>query len=433
MPEVRAAAARVLAATIDAGRSLGESLPAELAHCPPRHRPLLQQLCYGSLRSYHRLQAMLATRLRKPLRGKDADISALLLCGLYQLLEMRTADHVAISNSVEACRKLGKPWATGLVNAVLRGCAGNRAGLEQNLTEAQRHSHPEWLYRQLVDTWGPAAEQLLAANNSQPPMCLRVNLRRNSRADYLRLLQDQGIAARPTSWSSAGLVLEAPMEVSRLPGFAEGLASVQDEAAQLAAPLLGTRPGERVLDACSAPGGKACQLLETQPDLEELVAWDVDPARLQRVRDNLQRLQLGAELEQVDACAPPGHYGAGSFDRILLDAPCSGSGVIRRHPDIKVLRRADDIGACAATQLQMLQALWPLLRPGGNLLYVSCSVLSPENDGVVAAFVEQTAGAEVQMPALDWGVATGSGRQTLPSVDGSDGLYFSLLKKHHAG
>lgn len=429
MPETRAAAARVLAATIGAGQSLGESLPGELARIPAQQRPLLQQLCYGSLRSYQRLQGILQARLSKPLRGKDADLDGLLLCGLYQLLEMRIPDHVAISSSVEACRKLGKPWATGLVNGVLRGCARNREVLAEGLSEAQQHSHPEWLYRELLKAWPDQATDIFSANNEQPPMYLRVNLQRNSREDYLQELQRQGIEASPTAWSPAGLLLKSPLDVTRLPGFAQGCASVQDEAAQLAAIVLAPQAGQRVLDACSAPGGKTCHILELQPGLTELVAWDIDAARLRLVRENLQRLQLQASLELADACAPPGENPAASFDQILLDAPCSGSGVIRRHPDIKLLRRASDIRGYSVVQLQMLQALWPLLKPGGALLYVTCSILPAENDSVVSRFLQHTSSAEVIPIKADWGVAGSCGRQILPMPAGPDGLYFSLLNK----
>lgn len=424
----RAAAARVIAAT-EEGMSLRESLPAQLANIPAEDRALLQQLCYGSLRSFHRLSPMLNKHLRKPLKSKDADIYGLLICGLYQLLEMRTPDHAALSTTVEACRKLNKQWATGLVNGVLRNCLRQRDELHTGLSDAEAASHPDWLYRDIVTAWPQQAQSIFSANNSQPPMYLRCNQRQTSREDYLTELAAADIAASASELSASSILLEQAVDVARLPGFELGRVSVQDEAAQLAAILLAPQPGDRILDACSAPGGKTCHLLELEPDIAELVACDIDSARLERVEENLERLQLLATVCAADACSPPADWAAQSFDRILVDAPCSGTGVIRRHPDIKLLRREIDIAAMAQQQLAILQSLWPLLKPGGTLLYVTCSILPVENSLLVSHFIAQQDDAIAIDLNPSWGEACDVGRQLLPRPEGPDGLYFAPVQK----
>ncbi len=430
-PDTRAAAAGVLARVIDAGESLDAPLTEALGQVEARDQGLLQQLCYGTLRHYHRLDGIIAGFLDKPLKRRDTDVHALLLIGLHQLLDLRIPDHAALSTCVEACRSLGKPWATRLVNGVLRRCLRERESLESGLSEAQRYSHPEWLLQALQQSWPQHWQQLVAANNEHPPLCLRVNSRHGERADYLQRLQDAGIEASACELPATGVRLARPFDVSALPGFEDGDVSVQDEAAQLAAGLLNAQPGERVLDACAAPGGKACHVLEAQPALAELVAMDSDPARLARVEDNLARLQLAAALISGDAAAPPPELEADSFDRILVDAPCSGSGVIRRHPDIKLLRRAEDIPALAAQQARILGGLWPLLKPGGSLLYVTCSVLPAENAEVVAHFIDRHSDVAVVDLGNTWGEPAGVGRQLLSQADSWDGLFYALLEKTH--
>ncbi len=424
----RATAAKVIA-DVMAGASLNAPLALGLTKVADVDRALLQQLCYGTLRSYHRLDAILRQLLSKNFKRKDADIHALLLVGLYQLLEMRTPDHAAISTTVEACRVLGKHWATGLVNGVLRRSSRESAQLLGKLDKAELCSHPAWLLAELTAHWPQQYEQIVAANNGQPPLCLRVNLLKISRADYLQSLQAGGVEAVNCTYSEAGIRLQAAVDVTRLPGFAEGLVSVQDEAAQLAALLLQPLAGERILDACAAPGGKACHLLEFAPELAELVAMDADAGRLARVEENLQRLGLSATLLAADASQPPAALAADSFDRILVDAPCSGSGVVRRHPDIKLLRRADDIARLAQSQLAILAGLWPLLRSGGRLLYVSCSILPAENQAVIGSFLQQQACARLLPLDVAWGIDCGGARQLLPQTGGPDGMYFALLEK----
>lgn len=429
MPATRAAAARAIAAVLEDGVSLRQSLPHQLDNVPAADRALLQQLCYGSLRSFHRLDAILSQHLRKPMKSKDSDIVALMLCGLYQLLEMRTPDHAAIATSVEACRKLKKPWATGLVNGVLRNCARQRESLLNGLDPAAAASHPEWLFQQISEAWPAQAEAIFNANNLQPPMYLRCNQRQVSRQDYLQQLAAADMAATPGPLSENSVLLERPVDVTALPGFDEGAVSVQDEAAQLAAHLLGAQPGERILDACSAPGGKTCHILELEPEIEELVACDIDGERLQRVEENLERLELQASICVADASSPPTEWAPQSFDRILVDAPCSGTGVIRRHPDIKLLRRASDIENMATLQLLILQQLWPLLKSGGRLLYVTCSILPAENSAVIKKFLEDNTDASAADANPGWGESCNPGQQLLPAENGPDGLYFVMLEK----
>ena len=400
-----------------------------LERVPPRDRPLLQQLCYGTLRNFHHLQGLLQQLLSKPMKDKDRDVQALLLVGLYQLSDTRIPDHAAVAATVDATKGLKKNWARGLSNAILRRYLREKESLETELTQTQRDSHPKWLHKVINKQWPEQATQILMANNAQPPMVLRVNAQHGSRTEYLARLSEQGITARVGKLSPHAIYLAEPRDVTKLPGFNEGHVSVQDEAAQLAATLLSARAGEHILDACAAPGGKTCHILELEPAVAQLYAADIEPERLQRVTENLQRLGLDAQLLTMDCSAPDNSLTQTTFDRILVDAPCSASGVIRRHPDIKLLRRAEDIPALAQQQLAILAGLWPLLKPGGTLLYVTCSILEAENDGVINAFVAATEDATLRPIDHTWGSATASGRQLLPEQDGSDGLFFAHLEK----
>jgi 16S rRNA (cytosine967-C5)-methyltransferase len=428
--DVRAAAARVIGEVL-AGNSLNQALPPMLGRVSERDRGLLQQLCYGTLRHGPRLQATLNQLLDKPLRGKDRDIQGLLLCGLYQLDGMRTPDHAAVAATVGATRTLKKPWAKGMTNAVLRRYLREREQLIQTLDDAARACHPTWLYTKLLLQWPDSAAAIIEANNQHPPMTLRVNDRCLSRDEYLSTLAQEGIEAQAGELGPQAIGLSQPRDVLELPGFTAGEVSVQDEAAQMAALLLQCAPGERVLDACAAPGGKSCHILELQPQLGELVAMDIDEQRLQKVDENLQRLGLSATLLAGDAAAPPDQLQSGSFDRILVDAPCSASGVIRRHPDVKLLRRESDISQLAQQQLEILRGLWPLLKAGGTLLYATCSVLDEENSQVVQHFLSDCVDAELCANNEDWGQTVACGRQLLPTPAGHDGLFYALLRKTH--
>jgi 16S rRNA (cytosine967-C5)-methyltransferase len=426
--DTRAAAALTVGQVL-AGKSLNQALPPMLERVTQKDRSLLQQLCYGSLRYYPRIKALLAQLLEKPLREKDRDVQALLVAGIYQLDHTRIPHHAAVATTVAATRALKKDWARGLVNAVLRRYLRERDELTAQLDPAADAAHPQWLYRKIMQQWPENAAAIIEANNCQPPMSLRVNSRATSRAAYLEVLATASIEVTPSPLSDQGVRLGAPRDVHEIPGFDNGQVSVQDEAAQLAAPLLGAGPGERVLDACAAPGGKACHILELQTQLAELVAMDVAGERLTRVRENLDRLGLTATLLQADASAPTARLAPASFDRILVDAPCSASGVIRRHPDVKVLRNEKDIAGLARQQHAILVGLWPLLKVGGSLLYVTCSILAEENCGVIARFTAEHDDAAAAVPEADWGIPLRHGRQLLPATDGPDGMYFGLLRK----
>ena len=426
--DTRAAAARIVGDVLS-GKSLNQTLPPTLEKVAPRDKGLLQQLCYGTLRQAPRLEALLNQLLDKPLREKDRDIHGLLLCGLYQLEDTRIPDHAAVSATVAATKALKKPWAKGLSNAVLRRFLRERDSLLTKLPEAAGHAHPQWLFDIINEQWPEQAKAIIDANNAQPPMILRINARRGNRADYLLRLNAAGIAAKEGDLSPQAIYLESARDVLELPGFETGDASVQDEAAQMAALLLAAQPGERVLDACAAPGGKSCHILELQPALGELTAMDLDPQRLERVQQNLERLGLQATVIAGDGANPPPVLAAQSFDKVLVDAPCSASGVIRRHPDVKSLRRQNDIASLGAQQKAILQGLWPLLKPGGRLLYATCSILDGENNSVVNSFLKATDDAILVQPELTWGVTAGVGRQLLPNISGPDGLFYALIEK----
>ncbi|RMD80777.1 MAG: 16S rRNA (cytosine(967)-C(5))-methyltransferase RsmB [Gammaproteobacteria bacterium] len=408
-------------------------------------RALTRELCLGALRWAPRLRALLPGLLHRPLPPREGLLEALLLVGLHQLLHLRIPDHAAVAATVEAARLLGRPRAAPLVNAVLRAAQRRRAALEAAWRDPAappelRWAHPAWLVEALRRGRPQAWEAILEAGNRPAPMTLRVHRGRLDREAYRARLAEGGLAARPCRHAPEGLVLERPVPVEGLPGFAEGLVSVQDEAAQLAAGLLlpEGRParGLRVLDACAAPGGKAAHLLEGRPGLE-LVAVERDPGRLERLRGTLARLGLEARLVLGDAAEPGGWWDGRPFHRILLDAPCSGTGVIRRHPDIKLLRRPEDVAALVRAQARLLEALWPLLAPGGRLLYATCSVLPEEDEEVVSAFLARHPEARALplpvSPQAPWGRPAGPGRLILPGEEGMDGFYYALLAKEGPG
>ncbi|AGA84634.1 16S rRNA (cytosine(967)-C(5))-methyltransferase RsmB [Stutzerimonas stutzeri] len=427
----RLAAARALSVVLSGKASLGSSLPEVLGKVDARDRGLTQDLAFGTARWQPRLAGLADKLLQKPFKAADRDVEALLLVGLYQLFYSRIPAHAAIGETVGCVDKLKKPWAKGLLNAVLRRAQREGEALLAELEHDPviRVAHPRWLQKALKAHWPEHWEAICAANNAHPPMMLRVNRRQVSRDGYLAELQGAGIEAHPCEFSEDGIRLAAPCDVHQLPGFAEGRVSVQDEAAQLAASLLDLAPGQRVLDACCAPGGKTCHLLEREPQLAGLVALDLEPKRLLRVRENLERLHLQAELVADDARATERWWDGKPFQRILLDAPCSATGVIRRHPDIKLTRQADDIAPLAALQGEMLDALWPTLEVGGVLLYATCSVLPTENREVIAAFLERTPGARELDLAGGFGLPQMHGRQLLPQESGHDGFYYAKLIK----
>ena len=427
----RLAAAKALAAVLNGKASLNSSLPTQMDKVEDRDRGFTQDLAFGTARWQPRLSALAAKLLQKPFKAADADVEALLLVGRYQLLYTRVPAHAAIGETVGCADKLKKPWAKALLNAVLRRAQRESEALLAELEHdpVVRTAHPRWLQKSLKAFWPEQWEAICAANNAHPPMILRVNRRHHSRDAYLQLLTDAGINASPCMYSVDGIVLEAAADVRSLPGFAEGWISVQDEAAQLAADLLDLAPGQRVLDACCAPGGKTCHILEVEKDLAGVVAVDLEAKRLVRVRENLARLGLSADLIAADGRDTAAWWDGKPFQRILLDAPCSATGVIRRHPDIKLTRQPDDIAALAVLQGELLDALWPTLDVGGILLYATCSTLPTENTQVIEAFLARTSGARELDLATTAGIKQPHGRQLLAQEGGHDGFYYAKLIK----
>lgn len=428
--KARRAVLKILGMVIDDGRSLSRALDQVLSQVEERERPLTQEMAYGVLRFYHRLQGLSQTLMDKPLKSKERDIQYLILLGMYQLLYMNIPAHAAVNETVNTLKSLKKPWARGLLNALLRRVQREQTQIQQAIEqhETWRYSHPEWLLKRLQLAWPEHWQAIAEANNQRPPMVLRVNQRQQDRASYHSLLEQAGIPASPSPYVDSALFLDKPGDVHQLPGFARGAVSVQDSAAQLAAQLLDARAGETILDACAAPGGKTAHILERNRDIN-LDALDVDKQRLQRVEENLQRLQLQANVICGDAAEPDDWWNGTAYDRILLDAPCSATGVIRRHPDIKLLRRDDDIDNLVALQGRILRALWAILKPGGYLLYATCSILPDENSQQVEAFLQQQDDALEVPIAARWGVACNAGRQILSGNDNMDGFYYALLQK----
>ncbi|MDH4583939.1 16S rRNA (cytosine(967)-C(5))-methyltransferase RsmB [Pseudomonas sp. BN415] len=427
----RLAAARALAAVLSGKASLGGSLPPQLDKVEPRDRALAQDLAFGAARWQPRLAALAERLLQKPFKAADKDVEALLLVGLYQLFYTRIPAHAAIGETVGCADKLKKPWAKGLINAVLRNAQrdGETIFAELERDPAARTAHPRWLQKALKAAWPEHWEAVCAANNAHPPLILRVNRRHGGRDAYLTELRQAGIAAEPCTFSRDGIRLAEACDVKTLPGFAEGRVSVQDEAAQLAADLLELAPGQRVLDACCAPGGKTCHLLEAEPGLSEVLGVDLEESRLVRVRENLARLGLDARLIAADGRDTGTWWDGKPFQRILLDAPCSATGVIRRHPDIKLTRKEEDIDALAKLQGELLDALWQTLEVGGVLLYATCSTLPMENSDNIAAFLARTPGArELDIPG-PFGLKQPHGRQLLAQEVGHDGFYYAKLVK----
>jgi 16S rRNA (cytosine967-C5)-methyltransferase len=401
-------------------------------------RPATQSIAFGTVRWFFELDAFLAALLERPGSKQDPELRALLLVGLFQLRHGATPAHAAVSETVEAARALGHARAAGLVNAILRRFQREGVAIASaaHRDRAARYAHAPWMLDAFGRDWPESWESIAAAGNAEPPMWLRVNARRATRESCLARLAEAGFAATAADFAPEALRLAEPADVHALPGFADGEISVQDAAAQLAPRFLAAVAGMRVLDACAAPGGKACHVLELEPRIAELVALDVDPARAARIESNLARLGLTASVRAADAAKPADWWDGSPFDRILLDVPCSGTGVIRRHPDIKLLRRPADVARFASRQSALLAACWDLLAPGGRLVYASCSVLSDENTGVVADFLERqpravdvTESARLLLPgSLPWRVA-GPGCALPSGAADADGFYYACLEK----
>jgi 16S rRNA (cytosine967-C5)-methyltransferase len=428
----RVVAALVINEVIQHGRSLNTALPSLLPKLTADdERGFTQELCYGVMRWYPRLEAIANQLLNKPLKQKDSDIYALILCGLYQLMYMRVPEHAAVGETAAMAKVLKKHWATGVINATLRNFLRNKDALlaEADETDAGRYAYPQDLLDRIRSDWPEDWLRIIEASNSRAPMTLRVNALKISRDEYLTELCGAGIEGRPFPHSASGIVLAKPMDVSKLPHFPQGWVSVQDGGAQLVPALLELSSGQRVLDACAAPGGKTCHILESMPGLAEVVALDKAPERQERVTENLARLGLHAKVLVGDAREVETWWDGELFDRILLDAPCSASGVIRRHPDIKQLRSVDDFEQLAQVQGELLRKLWPLLKARGILVYATCSICHIENERQIQRFLQDTTDAQDVKIDQNWGRAMMVGRQILPGDDGMDGFYYARLRK----
>lgn len=391
----------------------------------------VQELCYGVMRWYPRLQFIADELLLKPLKQKDGDINCLILLGIYQMDFMRTPEHAAVAATVDACKPLHKPWAKSLVNALLRRYQREKPLLQERVAglRCAYFAHPEWMIDLVRRDWPGQWQDLLGKNNAYPDMHLRVNLQSRSRAAYLDELAQTGIAATALPLANCAVKLEVPVAVEKLPGFYLGHVSVQDLGAQLAVSLLSVSPGMRVLDACAAPGGKASHIYECEPLLGELVAVDRDAQRTALLKNTQQRLGTKMKIVEADAGDIDRWWDGQAFDRILLDGPCSASGVIRRHPDIKMLRQAAQLPLLMERQAALLNGLWPLLKEGGKMLYSTCSIFREENDMQIEKHLARHNDAVLHTINTAWGIATEYGRQTLPTMDETDGFYYALLGK----
>jgi 16S rRNA (cytosine967-C5)-methyltransferase len=428
---VRAEAARALAGIVFDGASLRKAFDARAArNADPRDRALLSAMLFSATRWWLRFDPVLGCLLERPLPVKARDVHCLLVLGLVQIEVMRMPEYAVVAACVDAARLLGQPRHAGLVNAVLRRFLRERGALlaDADRDPQSRHAHPRWLLDRIHADWPRDAEAILAANNCEAPLTLRVNRRRSTRDDLHQRLIAAGIENEAPAHHADALVLAQSTDVNRLPGYAQGLFSVQDAAAQQVVEILQPRDGMRILDACAAPGGKAAHLLEHAAI--ELTALDADAARLPRMRENLARLGLQATVLHGDASRPDSWWDGRPFDCILLDAPCSASGIIRRQPDIKLHRRAADIAPLASIQARLGSTLWPMLAVGGKLLYSTCSVLRIENESVVGGLLEAHADATALPLPERFGRAAGAGRQNLPGNKAMDGFYYALVEKH---
>lgn len=430
-PGARDAAREALVDVIGHGNSLSVALPKALERLSAANeRAFAQSLAYGVLRFQPRLERALLEVMDKPLRRRDLEVQVCLLLGVFQLEYLGTPDHAAVSESVRLLPR-HLPWARGLTNAVLRRLANERTAIFSRIDahEPTRLAHPIWLVDRLKRAWPDHYIHLAEANNEQAPMHLRVNAQRTTAPAFRAALEAADVEIRlGTAETPHAVTLATSTDPRTLPGYEEGHFSVQDKAAQLAATLLAPKNGERVLDACAAPGGKATHLAEVAEGAT-IVAVESDADRAVRLRENTERLRHNVQIVIADAGDPDTWWDGQPFDRILLDVPCSATGVIRRHPDIKVLRRAADIRSFCDQQARLLRSTWPLLAAGGHLLYATCSVLTEENSAQLEHFVTETPDAQIVPIAAEWGRPMTIGRQILPGEKGMDGFYYALLRK----
>lgn len=401
----------------------------------PKDRGLIQEICFGTLRFYHQLQFITHKLLQKPIKEKEGIVNCLLMLGLYQLIYMRIPEYAAVSETIDAAKLLKKNWATGLLNKTLRRFTQNRENffMVANQELESRYSHPAWLIHKLQNEWPDHWEDILAANNSKPPLWLRVNCSQISRDNFLKLLEENNISAVAAPELEQAIIIPQALPVEKIPGFKEGLFCVQDGAAQKVVDFLDLEPGQKILDACAAPGVKTSHILEVNPKLGLLIAIDKDAARLTKIKENIDRLRLSHQkvhLKLEDASHVKQWWDGTLFDRILLDAPCSSTGVIRRHPDIKLLKTPGDIENLVQQQQHLLNSLWQTLAPKGKLIYTTCSIIPDENEKVISNFLHSHKDAKTKRPPFNWGMKLQYGFQRLPEKEGMDGFYYCVLVKN---
>lgn len=422
---LRSVAAQTIEKVVEKGESLSNVLPAAQKQLADKDAALLQELCYGVLRTLPQLEWVIGQLMERPMTGKQRSVHFLIMVGLYQLIFTRIPAHAALAETVEGAIALKRQQLKGLINGVLRQFQRRQDELVQEMQQGDRqYLHPKWLLERLKRAWPDDWQKIAEANNQRPPMWLRVNRQHHSRDAWLALLQEAGKNAEPHPEHPDALRLEVPCSVAQLPGFEQGWVTVQDASAQGCVALLDPQSGESVLDLCAAPGGKTTHILEAAPDAQ-VMAVDIDAKRLSRVSENLERLNMQAEVKIGDGTTPEAWCEGVLFDRILLDAPCSATGVIRRHPDIKWLRRDRDIPELVAVQQRILDAIWPHLKPGGTLLYATCSILPEENHLQVKAFLERHSDAQLQQT----GDEQKPGLQVFPDPLGGDGFFYAKLQK----
>jgi 16S rRNA (cytosine967-C5)-methyltransferase len=422
---LRSIAAKAIGQVLDQGQSLSTILPTLQKNIADKDRSLLQELCFGTLRVLPQLEWCIQQLMAKPMVGKQRPLHYLLMVGMYQLLYTRIPPHAVLAETVEGAVALKRPQLKGLINGVLRQFQRQQEELLQRLANNDsRYLHPSWLLKRTQQAYPTQWEKIIDANNQKPPMWLRVNRLHHTRDEYLKLMEQAEIAAVAHSEYPDAVRLITPCAVTALPGFADGWITVQDASAQGCVSLLEPQNGEQILDLCAAPGGKTTHILEAAPKAQ-VMAVDIDEQRLSRVKENLQRLCLHAEVKLGDGRTPQQWCGDKQFDRILLDAPCSATGVIRRHPDIKWLRRDSDIAELASLQAEILEAIWPHLKTGGVMVYATCSILPQENSEQVRSFLQHHADAKL----VETGDLKQPGRQNIPHPEDGDGFFYAKLIK----
>ncbi|GAB3487216.1 16S rRNA (cytosine(967)-C(5))-methyltransferase RsmB [Marinomonas epiphytica] len=435
----RLAAVKVISHVLNDQGSLSSQLAKHNDSISQDQLPLVKEMCFGVCRHFPVLNSLALNLLNHPFEEKDLDLYAVILIGFYQLGYMNTPDHAAINESVETCRQLDKDWATKLINAVLRNYQRENQALVESLYHlpSVQFNMPKWLVKRFKKYWPEEFENIIEASNNHPPMCLRVNQARVSRETYLEKLKLNGIRATAGKVSESAIYLEKAVRVVDLPGFEHGEVSVQDESAQLAAHILLPKQGDIILDACAAPGGKTCHLIEMAPE-NQITAVELEAWRIEKIESNLERLGYQAHVICSDAAKIENWWEGEAFDKILLDVPCSATGVIRRNPDIKINRKPTDVSALVDIQREILKQVWKTLKPGGHLLYATCSLMKEENEDQVAYFLAQQADAkELDLnainPALqlegEQGKKVLHGVQLFPKKDQQDGFYYCLLQK----